>query len=97
MYVADDSTSQATLPAMYMCIFQWIWIDWNWLNLDYSVAEMIKLVMVVSICSSYAMQFYVPIPIIWPSISKHFSFIGNDTVAEYIFRTILVILICKIT
>jgi len=57
------------------------------------VAEMIKLVMVVSICSSYAMQFYVPIPIIWPSISKHFSFIGNDTVAEYIFRTILVILI----
>ena len=59
------------------------------------MAELIKLVMVISICSSYAMQFYVPIPILWPTISKHFGFIGNEVVAECVFRTILVILICK--
>jgi len=62
---------------------------------DQIVAEMIKVVMVVSICSSYAMQFYVPIPIIWPSISRHLTFIGNETVAECGFRALLVILICK--
>jgi len=60
---------------------------------DEIVAELIKLVMVISICSSYAMQFYVPIPILWPTISKHFGFIGNEVVAECVFRTILVILI----
>jgi len=50
--------------------------------------------MVLAICGSYAMQLYVPIPIIWPSISKYFRFIGSDVVAECIFRTLVVMLIC---
>ena len=41
------------------------------------------------------MQLYVPIPIMWPSISKYFRFIGSDVVAECIFRTVIVMMICN--
>jgi len=58
------------------------------------LAQMVKISMVLAICGSYAMQLYVPIPIIWPSISKYFRFIGSDVVAECIFRTLVVMLIC---
>jgi len=58
------------------------------------LAQMVKISMVAAICGSYAMQLYVPIPIIWPSISKYFRFIGSDLIAEYLFRTVIVIMIC---
>jgi len=58
------------------------------------LAQMVKISMVAAICGSYAMQLYVPIPIMWPSISKYFRFIGSDVVAECIFRTVIVMMIC---
>ena len=41
-------------------------------------------------------QFYVPIPIMWPSISKYAAkYIKNDLTAELMFRTFMVLVTCK--
>jgi len=62
---------------------------------EHILAQTVKIFMVLAICGSYAMQLYVPIPIMWPSVSKYFRFIGNDNIGEYIFRTLMVMMICN--
>jgi len=54
---------------------------------------MVKLSTVLAVFASYAMQFYVPIPIVMPTITKHLSFIGSDFVIEYIYRTSMVLVV----
>merc|ERR1712071_729979 len=39
---------------------------------EHILAQTVKIFMVLAICGSYAMQLYVPIPIMWPSVSKYF-------------------------
>jgi hypothetical protein len=51
--------------------------------------------MVLAILGSYAVQFYVPMEIIWPTLSAYFQSSRSKLIAEYIFRTILVIVTCK--
>lgn len=51
--------------------------------------------MVLAILGSYAVQFYVPMEIIWPTISNYFHTSQNKLIAEYTFRTVLVLVTCK--
>ena len=51
--------------------------------------------MVLAILGSYAVQFYVPMEIIWPSLSTHFHTSRSKLIAEYTFRTLLVLVTCK--
>jgi len=60
---------------------------------DDVLAIMVKLSTVLAVFASYAMQFYVPIPIVMPTITKHLSFIGSDFVIEYIYRTSMVLVV----
>lgn len=51
--------------------------------------------MVLAILGSYAVQFYVPMEIIWPSLSTYFQNGPYQLIAEYTFRTVLVLVTCK--
>ena len=51
--------------------------------------------MVLAILGSYAVQFYVPMEIMWPQISTHIGSSRNKLMAEYAFRTMLVLFTCK--
>ena len=51
--------------------------------------------MVLAILGSYAVQFYVPMEIMWPTISTYFETSHKKLMAEYAFRTVLVLFTCK--
>ena len=57
---------------------------------------MVKISTVLAVFASYAMQFYVPIPILMPILTKKLSCIGSDFIIEYGYRTIMVLVICKL-
>ncbi|EFX89718.1 hypothetical protein DAPPUDRAFT_94788 [Daphnia pulex] len=59
---------------------------------DEVLAQVVKILLVIAICGNYAVQFYVPIPIMWPGLTKHAArIIKNDLAAEYMFRTFMVL------
>ncbi|XP_046645066.1 proton-coupled amino acid transporter-like protein CG1139 [Daphnia pulicaria] len=59
---------------------------------DEVLAQVVKILLVIAICGNYAMQFYVPIPIMWPTLSKYAArYTSNDLAAEYMFRTFMVL------
>ncbi|KAK4017028.1 hypothetical protein OUZ56_031984 [Daphnia magna] len=59
---------------------------------DEVLAQVVKILLVIAICGNYAMQFYVPIPIIWPTLSKYAArYTSNDLAAERAFRTFMVL------
>jgi proton-coupled amino acid transporter len=51
--------------------------------------------MALSIFLSYALQFYVPVDIIWPNIKPRIPTERMQMISEYVFRTVLVIITCK--
>ena len=51
--------------------------------------------MVLAILGSYAVQFYVPMEIIWPTLSTYFQTSRSQLIAEYTLRTVLVLVTCK--
>jgi len=55
------------------------------------LAQLVKLMMILAILGSYAVQFYVPMEIIWPTLSTYFETSRKKLVAEYTFRTLLVL------
>nr|CAH0100894.1 unnamed protein product [Daphnia galeata] len=55
------------------------------------LAQLVKLMMVLAILGSYAVQFYVPMEIIWPTLSTYFQTSRSQLIAEYTFRTVLVL------
>jgi len=57
------------------------------------LAIMVKISTVLAVFASYAMQFYVPIPILMPILTKKLSCIGSDFIIEYGYRTIMVLVI----
>jgi len=61
----------------------------------YRLAESVRLMMALSIFLSYALQFYVPIDIVWPNIKCHIPTERMQVFWEYVFRTVLVIITCK--
>jgi len=56
------------------------------------LAESVRLMMALSIFLSYALQFYVPIDIIWPSLKARIPTERMQLIGEYVFRTVLVII-----
>jgi len=56
----------------------------------------VRLAMAISIFLSYALQFYVPMSIAWPKLQARIPK-NAQTVAEFAFRTALVILTCEIS
>ncbi|KAK4017027.1 hypothetical protein OUZ56_031983 [Daphnia magna] len=59
---------------------------------DEVLAQVVKILLVVAICGNYAVQFYVPIPIMWPTLSKYAArYTKNDFAAELAFRTFMVL------
>jgi len=63
---------------------------------DSVIAQCTKLMMVLSICTTYAMQFFVPLPFIMPTLLKLVPCLGNGIAAENVIRTLLVLFISKI-
>ncbi|XP_057366705.2 neutral amino acid uniporter 4-like [Daphnia carinata] len=60
---------------------------------DEILARLVKVFMVLAIFGSYTMQFYVPIPILWPVLEKKIeTFNKHPLVSELVFRTLLVLL-----
>jgi len=55
------------------------------------LAESVRLMMALSIFLSYALQFYVPMDIAWPSIKSRIPTEKLQLIWEYVFRTALVI------
>jgi len=60
---------------------------------DSVIAQCTKLMMVLSICTTYAMQFFVPLPFIMPTLLKLVPCLGNGIAAENVIRTLLVLFI----
>ena len=60
-----------------------------------SLAQLVKIMMVLAILGSYAVQFYVPMEIMWPVLAPYFNTARSQLVAEYVFRTVLVVLTCE--
>jgi proton-coupled amino acid transporter len=56
------------------------------------LAESVRLMMALSIFLSYALQFYVPIDIMWPSLKARISTEKMQVFGEYAFRTAFVLL-----
>ncbi|KAI9557363.1 hypothetical protein GHT06_017191 [Daphnia sinensis] len=57
------------------------------------LARLVKVFMVLAIFGSYAMQFYVPIQILWPVLEKKIeTFNKHPLASELMFRTLLVLL-----
>lgn len=67
----------------------------------YSLAQSVKLMIALAIFLTYALQFYVPMEIIWKNVRHKFSE-GNKNAAEWTIRYTLVVsknrvrAVCKI-
>ena len=68
------------------------------LHLYFSLYICVKLMFALSIFISYAIQYYVPLNIIWPHIeSRIMEATYNRRLAlQYVFRTIIVLFSCKL-
>ena len=62
---------------------------------NHRLAILVKLSTAFAVAASFAMQFYVPIPIILPHITKRLSFIGSDLFIEYVYRTVMILVVRK--
>lgn len=62
----------------------------------YRLAQSVRICMALAIFLSYGLQFYVPVNIMWPTLSRYMS-TDNDTkvYGEYLFRVVLVLFTCK--
>ena len=76
-------------------LFTYLFFYFPFPLLSIRLAQLVKLMMVLAILGSYAVQFYVPMEIMWPSISRNFETSRQKLMAEYAFRTLLVLVTCK--
>lgn len=78
------------LHSIYVLYLHYLFIPlWN------RLAESVRLMMALSIFLSYALQFYVPMDIMWPAIKSRIPTERMQLISEYAFRTLLVIFSCK--
>lgn len=59
------------------------------------LAEVVKFSIGLCIALTFALQFFIPIQIIWPSIQERFGPFRSPTFAEMMFRMAMVCLTCK--
>nr|XP_053654390.1 proton-coupled amino acid transporter-like protein pathetic [Cherax quadricarinatus] len=64
------------------------------LNLPASdpLAQTVKLLMAIAVYMTYPLQMYVPVEILLPAVTRHFHTKCTKTIAEYVFRTAMVLL-----
>lgn len=65
------------------------------MRIRFSLAIVVKLTVSLGMALTFPLQFYVPIQIMWPFISQKFSFLKKPITVELIFRTLVVLIICK--
>ena len=61
----------------------------------YSLPQCIQVAISLSILFTYALQFYVPIAIIWPKIVNRFGPFKWPVLSETVFRSAMCFLTCK--
>ena len=61
----------------------------------FSLPQCIKVAISISILLTYALQFYVPIAIIWPQVVQNYGPFKYPVVGEIIFRTSVCFVTCK--
>lgn len=74
-----------------MLTFKLIWV----VDVFFSLAQSVRLMMAVAIFLSYGLQFYVPMNIIWPLIRPYLQSERAQLFGDYLVRTCLVVLTCK--
>lgn len=62
----------------------------SYLFFIYSLAQSVKLMIAIAIFLTYALQFYVPMEVIWKNVKGNFS-ADNRNAAEYTIRILLVV------
>lgn len=60
-----------------------------------SLPQCIKIAISLSILLTYALQFYVPIAIMWPGIVQQFGPFKWPVLAEIVFRSFMCLVTCK--
>lgn len=61
----------------------------------YSLAQAVKIIISIGILLTYALQFYIPVDLLWPGINDFFGPFKYPAFAECTFRSALVLLTCK--
>lgn len=61
----------------------------------YRLAQSVRLCMAIAIFLSYGLQFYVPMNILWPTLSLVFTTEDSKKYGEYCARVTLVFFTCK--
>lgn len=64
-------------------------------HIFYRLAQSVQICMAVAIFLSYGLQFYVPMNIIWPSLSQKLSTDLTMKYGEHLVRIVLVLFTCK--
>lgn len=62
----------------------------------YSLPQCIKLAISLSIMFSYALQFHVPVAIMWPVVARRYEPLKYPVFAEILFRTAMCFCTCKL-
>lgn len=64
-------------------------------NFFFRLAQSVKLMISMGILLTYALQFYVPVDVMWPWVANRFDGLKHPIFAEMIFRLLLVLLTCE--
>uniref|UniRef100_A0A1Y1MZY0 Amino acid transporter transmembrane domain-containing protein n=2 Tax=Photinus pyralis TaxID=7054 RepID=A0A1Y1MZY0_PHOPY len=59
---------------------------------DEILAQCVKLIISVGILFTFALQFYIPIDLMFPSVREHFSSLKRPVLVELVFRTVFVLI-----
>lgn len=63
--------------------------------LSFRLSELVKFFVAFCIVLTFALQFFVPIQIMWPFLTDRFGPFRSPLFAELMFRTAMVCLTCK--
>lgn len=61
----------------------------------FSLSQIVKLTISFGVLLGYALQFYIPIDIMWPLLIKKYNLKNNLVTKELLFRCFMVIVTCK--
>lgn len=59
------------------------------------MSQIVKLTISFGVLLGFALQFYIPIEIMWPSIVSRYNIKNNVVLKEQIFRIFMVLVTCK--
>lgn len=65
------------------------------INFFYSLSQCVKFIISLGILMTFALQFYIPVVILWPKVANNYGPFKHPITSELIFRTLLVFVTCK--